>query len=351
MPVDYFLRRDGRALAPLALNLELTARCNLRCPMCWLWGKGGVGSGLARDELDTVTWERVIDDVGRFRPFIYLQGGEVLLRNDAAQLMRRLTARHLAFGFTTNATLVNQDLAREIVRHATAVTVSLDGPAERHNRIRGPGSFERAVQGLQHLLAARGSASLPAIKLNTLYPELTAGEIVEMIRFGAELGVDAVKLGDLQYVARQRAEQHRAAMRDLFGIECRSIDGYVAEPDIDVPALWDKLTAVPAVFPSPRLNILAPRSVSALRRWYVMPVEQAYRRCLFPWFSAMIRANGDVVPCGEYRQPEFSAGSVCEQPFSVIWNDERMRQFRRTLSRVRFFPGCDRCCGLESYGQ
>jgi radical SAM protein with 4Fe4S-binding SPASM domain len=348
---DYRFIRSGWAFAPLSINLELTARCNLKCRMCWLWGESGVGGAFVADELDTTIVKRTIDELSRMRPFIYLQGGEILIRKDVVEIMQHLAARRLVFGFTTNATLITEGLAREIVRRASAVSVSLDGPEARHDEIRGKGNFQRALQGIRLLLAARGASPLPAVKINTLFPGLSTDELAAMMRLGAELGVDVLKLGNLQFITRDRAESHKQVMNELFAIECRSVDGYVSDPRLDIADLWQKLLALRQKQHGPRLEAWSPRSQDTLKRWYCGTVQDSFRYCFFPWFSAMIRADGSVVPCGEYRHPEYSAGNVRDEPFAKIWNGPKMRRFRQVLRKTKFFPGCDRCCGLDSYAR
>jgi radical SAM protein with 4Fe4S-binding SPASM domain len=345
---DFHFFRNGWSFAPFSINLELTARCNLKCRMCWLWGENSVGATFVGEELDTATIKRTIDDLVRYRPFVYLQGGEIMIRKDIVEIMSHLTRRHLVFGFTTNATLVTAELAREIVRHSAAVSISLDGPESKHDDIRGKGNFQRALQGIKYLLTARGNSAAPLIKMNTLSTGLTCPEMEKMIGLGRELGVDVVKFGNLQFLTRERAEEHKRVMKELFATDCRSIDGYVSDPQLDVTDLWEKLSFLRG---KRGVETWSTKSLEALKRWYHGRVTDSYHYCFFPWFSAMIRADGNVVPCGEYRQPEYSAGNVREEPFSKIWNGPRMREFRRVLRKERFFPGCDRCCGLDSYAR
>jgi MoaA/NifB/PqqE/SkfB family radical SAM enzyme len=64
-------------------------------------------------------------------------------------------------------------------------------------------------------------------------------------------------------------------------------------------------------------------------------------RCTTPWCGAIVKPNGDVVPCIDYV-----VGNVTETPFRQIWNSERMRLFRKVVREQRYFPGCTRCCGF-----
>jgi Fe-coproporphyrin III synthase len=128
-----------RLSSPLKLSYAVTYRCNLRCAMCKIWEKN------SRNEL-------TVDDVRAFfhRPhgthWVGLTGGEPFLRDDLPLLVDAILtspSRISALHFATNGTLTER-----IVRLATdttaqhrdlklVFTVSIDGPPELHDKIRG----------------------------------------------------------------------------------------------------------------------------------------------------------------------------------------------------------------------
>src|SRR5262249_58128496 len=65
----------------------------------------------------------------------------------------------LSFSITTNGTLLTQADADFFEAHGFAVTVSLDGPREAHDRLRpyrnGAGSFDRIMRNVRPLLASQ----------------------------------------------------------------------------------------------------------------------------------------------------------------------------------------------------
>ena len=72
----------------------------------------------------------------------------------------------LAFGLTTNGTLLTSADAEFFARYAFKVTVSLDGIGEVHDRQRffrrGYGTFERIVENLKALIAIKDRVRLIA---------------------------------------------------------------------------------------------------------------------------------------------------------------------------------------------
>ncbi len=53
-------------------NLELTARCNLRCKHCY----GGKDFGKKEEQLSTQKWKKIIKEISEFKPkFLLFTGG------------------------------------------------------------------------------------------------------------------------------------------------------------------------------------------------------------------------------------------------------------------------------------
>ena len=83
---------------------------------------------------------------------IALTGGEFLLRPDALRIAA-YAAGKLHTMISTNGTLISEQIAQKLAGLGVPVQVSLDGAtAATHDRIRGPGAFERARRGIDLLL-------------------------------------------------------------------------------------------------------------------------------------------------------------------------------------------------------
>lgn len=349
--IDYKLA-NGFSFYPQAINLELTARCNLRCKMCWLWGKQGIGKYYTKEEISFETIKRVVDEISCFRPTIYLQGGEILVRKDAIKIMEYIHKKRLICGFTTNGTLITKENVKRIVNSVHSVSISIDGPQEIHNQIRGDEAFEKAINGISNLISAREDRFFPIIKINTLIPSLPEDSISHLISLAEDLKIDLLQFGQFQFLQKSKAKAHIALMKKLFNIDCKAINGYVWNPDINIEEIENKISLVNDS--NTHLLTTFTPSISSkadIEKWYTLPARKLRKRCLFPWFSVIIKSNGDVVPCGEYRHPEYTIGNIKENSFKELWNNEKAKSFRNALKKYGFFPGCDRCCGLNSYAR
>lgn len=138
----------GRPDYPLKLSFAVTYRCNLSCSMCRIWRKP------PRPELSHDEIRRFFERAGGFS-WVGLTGGEPFLREDLPAIVESVleACRGLrAIHFATNGTLPDRvlEVVRLIRRRApeveTVFTVSVDGPPELHDRIRGrPGVWKSAV--------------------------------------------------------------------------------------------------------------------------------------------------------------------------------------------------------------
>jgi uncharacterized protein len=175
--VDAFLARYGLSGRPhiddqpledppiRALSLAVAQKCNLGCAYCY--AQGGDFGGAVKNMAWPVARDavlRLIESAGAgARVNIAFMGGEPLINRE---LIRRTTefacaeARDrevsVSFSITTNATLLRSDDAEFFERHGFAVTVSMDGRRETHDRLRrfrqGRGSYDVIVQRIRHLL-------------------------------------------------------------------------------------------------------------------------------------------------------------------------------------------------------
>ena len=73
----------GRALVPLRYFFELTYRCNLQCPYCY------VGNDRNKQELSTQDWFDVIEQIPLYS-FVTLVGGEPLIRADFVEILEKV---------------------------------------------------------------------------------------------------------------------------------------------------------------------------------------------------------------------------------------------------------------------
>ena len=129
--------------APAAVRWNITSACPLDCRYCVIRERWrGV------DEMEPGRAAALVDGLGRARvATLSFSGGEPLLRPDLAALARRARRNRIRPTVNTGGTLI--DAHREAVREMDLVKLSLDGPREIHDPLRGPGTYDAALGGLE----------------------------------------------------------------------------------------------------------------------------------------------------------------------------------------------------------
>lgn len=140
---------------PYRVTFILTYKCNLKCQMCMIWKRDGY------PELSLLEIERFFKKSNYFN-WVNVSGGEIFLRDDIVEIFKTIffNCKELVlFDFPTNGFLTNRivdsvermlcikDLPPRIF-----ITVSLDGPEDLHDKLRGTkGSWRKAVETFNKL--------------------------------------------------------------------------------------------------------------------------------------------------------------------------------------------------------
>jgi uncharacterized protein len=193
---------------PLSLSLNVVQACNLACHYCY--ADEGRFQGKARrmsDEVALTAIDRLMAGSGGRRVTIGFIGGEPFLNRELvhkciAHARARAAALHVpvAFSVATNATLLRDEDLALLRDNEFAVSVSLDGNAEVHDRHRpqrdGGGSHAHALAAITPLLADPGRARVVARVTVTRDDLRVAERIAPLADAGfLEVGVSPARTG------------------------------------------------------------------------------------------------------------------------------------------------------------
>jgi MoaA/NifB/PqqE/SkfB family radical SAM enzyme len=347
--------RQGISSPPVSLSLNLTRRCNLKCRMCEQHRHQSRSSTAlswydpAR-ELPLAAWQDLLDQVASFRPRLYLTGGEPLLYPHFPELIREAKKRRFLLHLQTNGTLLDRAADQLVAAGVEMVTVSLDGPAEIHDRVRGQqGAFRRTREGIGALIAARRGRAAPLLLINCVISKANIPILEQMVPLALELGADILQLQHTIFNAPDNVARHNRWLSPEF-IQNQGLDlatpsipeGEFYESEItgeDLPGLRAGLEeARRRAQGRLRLQFL-PNLPDALLESYYLDLHYPFPQvCQDLWKGCRIMPDGTVSPC-----LHLVAGNITRQPFREIWNGPQMQRFRQLISR-RLFPGCARCC-------
>ena len=268
--------------------------CNLRCAHCF--NSSGPGNremrSLSREEV-----KNLLDEAGEagVRDVVFT-GGEPLLHSEMAGIAEDTLSRFPAT-ILTNGTLLTDRLVGRLAsaargsRYSFEFRISLDAPSEEENdRIRGKGSFQRALEGAVRLDKA---GFLP---------------IVTVVRFRED--DDPETLGVFERLLRERGiRKPRVKFLPVFrlGREEGRSGGY-GEDERVTPEMLEIL--------DPDLFLCSSARIATSRGVFVCPVlvnEPAGRMgdTLAESYRAYALAHGACSTC-------FRHGAVCANPATAV---------------------------------
>jgi len=194
------------------IQWHLTEKCNLKCTHCY---QNGYGSDeLTLDEIQSVIreisstlniWQKAYDL--DFSPSVNITGGEPLLRNDLYDIIASFKNIEFDIYLLTNGILIDSQIAEKLFDLGVkGVQVSIEGPENIHDAIRGKNSFKRSIRGIKLLK----NAGLE-VTLNATVSEINADHLVETVDLASGLGVS--RLGFSRLVPSGRG---KALLKDMM---------------------------------------------------------------------------------------------------------------------------------------
>ncbi|SBW10444.1 regulator of arylsulfatase activity [uncultured delta proteobacterium] len=328
------------------------ARCNLRCAYCFYLEKSALHAPPSPAMSDEVLEAYVRGYIGSIRDdgevaFTW-QGGEPTLagqdfyRRAVALQQRYGQGRTITNSFQTNGVLLDDSWCAFLARHNFLVGLSLDGPADIHDRYRptagGQPSHALVMRGLR-LLQKHG------VRHNVLacVNRRSAREPLRVYEFLREAGVSFIQfIPIVERLAGQREGVHGLTLHGP-GIGADE-QGTVTE--------WSVLPEDYGTFLTSIFDVWRKRDVGKI---FVMNVEWALANLLgrpggvchhMPACgrSVVVEHTGDVYACDHYVYPEHRLGNILEHSFAAMVDSERQERFGR--DKLERLPQTCRSCTM-----
>jgi MoaA/NifB/PqqE/SkfB family radical SAM enzyme len=355
-------RDDGYCrFAPEWLILCINNFCNLKCRMCdvgigeraSVFWANMIGDDPGNMSLDLL--KRVLDGASAFKPLpkVGVAFTEPLIHVHILDFCKEIVDRGFFCSITTNGFMLPQRAESLVEIGVDEITVSVDGPAEVHDRIRGrAGSFERLYKGIEKLNAASAVSGRkkPRLNISTTITDYSYDQLRACMEQLAPLKPASINIAHLSFITDEMVSAHNTVYAGELSV-ARSCLGDMSLDSIDLPRLAEEIAAVRA-FASEHPSIEVTfhpdlGTVEQLERYYREP--ESYiggKRCTDPFKMMMVKTDGTVIPAHS-RCYNYPLGKVQDAPLAEIWNNARYVAFRRLLHDAGgTLPGCTRCCGV-----
>src|SRR3989338_1730828 len=145
--VIILLSKIFKVRIPLVVSWALTYRCSSRCLYCAL-------TEHARKELSTKEILHIMESLSKKgMRYVSFTGGEPLLRNDIEEIVVSAVKKGIYTSISSNGTLVKEKIS--LIKRVNKINLSLDGPQEIHDFLRGLGSHYKLLQAIEAALEKR----------------------------------------------------------------------------------------------------------------------------------------------------------------------------------------------------
>lgn len=348
---------SGEAIGgPYHVEVHPADRCNIACFFC------STASLRGTDEMTISRWEELLVELQQAgtRSIRLSGGGEPLFHRGIRKFLEAVNTSGIPIeNITTNAVLLNSEIAEILAQTCDEVTVSINtADAESYGAMMKtpPRNFQRVVDNVRGLADTRDRAGKrkPFINLQFLVWKGNFRSIPAMYRLSRDLRCDSVFFNGLAFLAEsdRMTDAETAEMMALYE-EVLRIDGFRTISTIESyeQPITGRIRALAEKLDHER------RSLSFFHRAYdfIRPGEFSlgekirHRRklkknreststqeldasCIIGWHSLVIRTSGDVAPCCILQGKRL--GNVYTHTVQEIWHGDAYRNFRAELTDI-----------------
>jgi radical SAM protein with 4Fe4S-binding SPASM domain len=268
------------ALPPREIFLEVTAHCNIKCPMC------PVTTGLdrSRGTMSYELFEKVLDDVaGKVPQMSLFLAGEPLLHKRIFDMIETASRRGIYTRIHTNVLLLNDEKIRRLFDSGLDdLSFSFDGPSrEKYDRVRVAGDYDKCIALIKRVMEIKKErrAKKPITRIQIIY-------------FNGE-----------------DPEDQERQMREIFKEH-----------------LPDDLAVVPA-------HSWAGEYADFVRYKDNVGHLDKLSICHMPWNRMAITWDGDVVGCCNDFLAKYKNGNVRDRHVLDVWNSPAYQRLRAAVHR------------------
>ena len=310
------------------IQWHLTERCNLRCRHCYQGRRAPheMTADEVKHEIDGATemfraWEK--EHGIRVVPSVHFTGGEPLLYKELWEVIAYSRGMGYGVAMMTNGSLIEKGAARKASQLGVSdIQISLEGPPELHDSIRGKGSFNRMARGVEQLVQANNRVSA-----NATLSRLNVNQIKETTEIARNMGFYGIGFSRVVPCGRGKSllndlltsEEIKGAYQQVRSLNSPSFEIVSGDP------LAGTLLGIK---PSPGCSL-------------------TLSGCSAGFSGVTITSDGSVMPC---RRMGLVAGNLKRTPLreiwassDLLWNLRARENYKGKCGACDFWPSCRGC--------
>src|SRR5579872_3628117 len=314
------LAESPRLTRPLdKFAIQLTLYCNLKCKMCSVWEirKHGVPLELAK---------QLLTDAYKLGARQWIPtGAESFMRKDFVEIVE--FAHALVYwhqSIVTNGTMIDDD-DLERLAHCPSVklNISIDGPRDIHDELRGAGNYDKSVATARECVRRGIDVGMSGVILRE-----TLSHTKALIDLAADVGVKGVSYQPFQTeISGMHKDVARFSLESLEGDAIakalRELCEYAARHNI-------------SIYTEPLFG-----EVPDYLLYNKRPIPSG--GCSLPSSMVLVDWRGNVYPCFFMMHDEDIMGNVYQISLPEIWHSRAHKQLQM-LALTERCPGCLAAC-------
>jgi radical SAM protein with 4Fe4S-binding SPASM domain len=307
---------------PLFVSIDLSNRCNLNCIHC----------RNNKTKITELNYNKIIELINELENLeifhLSFSGGEPFLHPEIYEILEY--AQKLNFPkitITTNCVFIDRSKISKLDRTKIRFAISLDGPKDIHNLIRGKDVFDNVKENISYLVADKFYIMLNCTLMKQNYKYFD-----DIIKIGKELKVNQINFSKV-FPVHPEIKQFMLTKEDLNEL----YDKYKHYSDEkDIVLFFDKGYIG---FPDD-----CDKDISI------------YMGCRAGISQVNIMSDGSVIGCK--LLPQICAGSIYKNDIKTIWeNNDNWKIFRNMKDTVnnkicndcKYFEACKGGCRAVAY--
>lgn len=324
----------------------LTNRCNLCCEMCTQYGENFKENSPREMSIDE--WDKFFRSIADVypKPKIILIGGEPFLYKDFDILFEKLQKYGFFVHIVTNGTLLDKHL--DVLFNAeTAITISLDGLGDVHDKIRGKqGTFNKVIENIKKANKLQKAGAKFKLLINSVILPDNVDKMADFVSYIQQFNIEQIVFQHLQFSSEEYNYKTNIEWQKKLGCEFKNNfitkkvyninEDYIEKIKKSMKILEKVCQVETFVFPY--------LTDSEMTKYYLeknLDEIRPYLTCTTPWLYAFVGPDGYVSNCIEN-----TIGNIKENDFWELWNNEKANKIRQVLCENGSFDFCKKCCNF-----
>jgi len=336
------MKKDGYMPLPKRAKWETTMLCNLRCVMCHQTERREEAMKSGAKQINKEEMLKIVDNLySAGVEKILFKGGEIFVRRDFFDVLDYVQEKEMGVNMITNGVLINEEIANKLknYKNIEAITFSLDGLRETHDRIRKmQGAFDKTVNAIKMLKGGNYFLNIACVIMAHNLEE-TKG----LVELGVELGVDAMTFTMEMFYSTREIEDSKMIVSGEIYQQRSERESYEYS--------YERMKEAVDYLKSQRHRIFINIQPKILREHEREFFEGTLLQNKIPlgcdtFFELNINEHGEMVVCPFVKE---GYANLVDRDLKEAWNCKEMREIRMSIMKgAGMMPICMRCCKLDN---